>query len=232
MHHLRRGQWRNSSQDLCDLTFHIVRVEGLGWRIWRFFRCTIAGKWGGAYETKTAELCKCVSESDLDWPGSQVVSPVTSFGNIGNNSKRHKIRRKRWWRLQMRRAKNVFDDADDDWTVTKHRYNIYIYTYVYMYVYLYVYIYAFFTHIYTYIFMYIYIYIYIHMCVCMYTTLLREQVAAVTILRYFARLEQETRYRFYDRNKIKLIIFWMVRNDRGVGFKLYHVCCTYCLLGN
>ena len=54
------------------------------------------------------------------------------------------------------------------------------------------------------------------MFVCMYITLLREQVAAVTILRYFARLEQETRYRFYDRNKIKLIIFWMVRNDRGL----------------
>ena len=162
MHHLRRGQWRNSSQDLCDLTFQIVRVEGLGWRIWFFFRCTIAGKWGGKYETKSAELCKCVSESDLDWPGSQVVSPVTSFGNIGNNSKRHKIRRKRWWRLQMRRTKNVFDDADDDWTVTKHRYNIYIHMYIRMYIYTCIFMHFLHTYIHIYLCTYIYTY------VCMY----------------------------------------------------------------
>ena len=135
----------------------------------------------------------------------------------------------------MRRAKKVFDDADDDWTVTKHRYNIYLCMYIYIYVYLYMYIY---TCIYLCIFSHIYIYIYLctYIYICMYVrvsiALLREQVAAVTILRYFTRLEQETRYRFYDRNKIKLIIFWMVRNDRGVCCKLYHVCCTYCLLGN
>ena len=115
--------------------------------------------------------CRKVGEWS-ETPGKQLVSPVTSFGNIGNNSKRHKIRRKRWWRLQMRRAKKVFDDADDDCTVTKHRYNIriYIHIYVHMYVYLYMHIfmYIFYTHIYIYIHTYMHIYIYTHRHICIY----------------------------------------------------------------